>query len=188
MPTRRASIGFGGVAHLFLGALAAVCLWLLFRAAHFSELGLTPTVTVAGLAAAVAIGLGFWFWEREGGRPNYVAVRRWVAGESMPVHMSPAQLRTSLQRIEDALRARWLYLGLFFIWSVWAVDRARAAEGVAEIILAVLPGVLWGVLTVSVMLRARRGLSRIASLRAQTTSTSPLGELSMPRESKTFGR
>lgn len=169
----RASIGFAGVAHLCLGALAAVSLWLLFRAANFSDLGLTPSFTVAVLAAAVAIGLGFWVWGREGGRPNYVAVRRWVAGGPMPAHMSPAQLRTSLQRIEDVLRARWLYLGLFFIWSVWAVDRVRAAEGVVGIILAVLPGVLWGVLAVNVLFRARRGLNRITSLRAQTTSTSP---------------
>jgi hypothetical protein len=173
MPMHRASIGFAGVAHLCLGALAAVSLWLLFRAAHFSDLGLTPSLTVAVLAAAVAIGLGFWVWGREGGRPNYVAARRWVAGGPMPAHMSPAQLRTSLQRIEDVLRARWLYLGLFFIWGVWAVDRVRAAEGVVGIILAVLPGVLWGVLAVNVLFRARRGLSRISSLRAQTTSTSP---------------
>jgi len=152
-----------------------VCIWLLFRAAHFSNLGLAPTLTVAVLAAAVAVGLGLWFWRREGGRPNYVAVRRWVAGGPMPTHMTPAQLRTSLDRIEDTLQARWLYFGLFFIRSVWAVDRVRAADGLAGIISAVLPGVLWGALTISTMFRARRGLKRIPILRAQTTSTSPQG-------------
>lgn len=178
MPRRRVPIDRTGVAHLSLGALAAVCLWLLVRAADFSDLGLAPTLTVAVLAAAVAVGLSLWFWGREGGRPNYVAVRRWVAGGPMPTHMTPAQLRRSLDRIEDTLQARWLYIGLFFIWSVWAVHRVRAADGLAGIILAVLPGVLWGALSISVMFRARRGLRRIPVLRAQTTSTSPQGALS----------
>jgi len=177
MRRHRRRLDASGATQLGLVALSALCLWLLFRAAHFSSMAPAPTVLVAVVVAAVASGLVLWAWGQDGGRANYVAVRRWVAGGATPESMSPAQLRTSLHSLEDRLQGRWAYLVALVLWSIGSIDRIRDADGIPDVALVVLPVVFWGGMTTHAMIKARRDLPRISKLIAQTTTT---GVLSTP--------